>query len=1076
MKKLLTAFLAVISAACISAGTLGVFAATAGINYNAEKGLTEISLSDANADKSSVKKLFDYWGNNEITFTEQGAYSVSNKTSNAFNLVGIFPLSGKGLSLEIGFPVRNPETGDFADEDFKADNYSIVFFKGVTGKTEEVAKMTVWGNKYKTTNNYVVASVYVGAYTDANNKTQYKAQVDNIKLPKSVVETGGSAKIGFSLGNGFMAEQINDSGETEYKEVTVTESFKQEVKNLGIEEITRIQVLRAEYCTNWRHLPKAIIKSVNEQSFVPTDGKLVLSDVWASSAVKLTETNYEIGKDYRFTLNTTQTNNNLLSDVQKSDAYMQLFSVVVGDVGWNENGNKGANKAGGIYITVRNGEETTYTAAYTSTWGHVGSKDIIFKFDKSGINTLIVKVATNDGYTVTKSIEIDVNPVIELNGDAEKTENGLVLPTAFLKGDTNGGVITDNVSVKLYLGDNEIVKEGTAYKVTEAGKYVARYTAENDGETYTFDYEIYYDGENIMTKKIVPNFMFTDNAVLQKGKKIKIYGTGGNAGTTVTVSYDGQEKTCVTDGTSWETYLDPMDYNDGETLVISYGGQTIEYKNVAVGEVYLCSGQSNMQISVNYIFGKDKTVQTQYTELGNDFSGVSVFAVPAGKSDKKQSELTQSSSWVNLTDFTSCGRFSAYAMAFAQNLSKMTGVKVGIITSAVGGSAIEQWLEEDSFKRVNSYIKHYGARKNSELFNAMISPVTGYDIGGILWYQGETNAWPVAAANDYLNQEKEYVESYRRFFNDENLPVVFTQLVQYAGSDYSRLREQQWQAMFEMENVYTVSAIETGDASGGEDSIHPADKWKVGGKAAGLFAEKVLGIPYKDLLVKSYYGVAPYFESATEKDGTITVQVANANTLTFGDGEIYLEAFVNNSWVKKTLTADGTKLTFTTDGEKVTKVRYLQGKIVPKDAALLYNEYHNAVAPCYELEVKGYIETVEYNYAVTVEGKGSVTPVSGTVKGGEEIELTLTADEGYEIESVTVNGKEVTALNGKVKITVDTDLQITVKFKKTASGGDNPPEENKGCGGNVTALSALVPALALIAAAIMLKRRKSSDK
>ena len=75
-----------------------------------------------------------------------------------------------------------------------------------------------------------------------------------------------------------------------------------------------------------------------------------------------------------------------------------------------------------------------------------------------------------------------------------------------------------------------------------------------------------------------------------------------------------------------------------------------------------------------------------------------------------------------------------------------------------------------------------------------------------------------------------------------------------------------------------------------------------------------------------------------------------------------------------------------------------------------------------------------------------------------------------------MNGKEVTTENGKVKITVDTDLQITVKFKKTASGEDNPPEENKGCGGNVTALSALVSGFALIAAAIMIKRRKSSDK
>lgn len=1038
-KKFLTTVLTLIAALCFLLGVTGITADaeyTNALEYDAVNGVTTCTLDEANKGDSatnSLKKMFDYWNNNVITFTENGVRSVSESNSNIFNLVGVFPIAGDRLELETGIPLRDASTGEFIDENRKADNVTVKLFKGTTSKTVEVAKITFWGNTYKTTTDYVYANAVVGTYSKTN-----------IKVPRRVMEEGGSVKIGFSAEEGWLVETTEG-----YAPFAMTDEYREQLDALAIEEITRIQFLRDSYSTGEKHLPVAVVRSVNSQSFIPQDNKLVLTDVWAASAIKLNAGNFVIGKDYTFTLNTTGTYNNLSADVQPADAYLYFFSDVVGDVGWNANGAKGSNKNGGVYVSVISPQgEKKLLASYLTSWGHPGSPSIVFSFEKYGKNVLEIRIATNTGYTVTKTLEIDVAPAIVVEGDVIFTQGGFTAPAHKLAGDTQGTALdTSSDSVKLTYNGAEIVKQGEVYPSAGTGKYIFTYTSVFEETEYTYDYVFYFDGETIMSKEITPNFMFTDHAIFQKGKRIKVFGTGGNSGAKVTVEYDGQTKTGVIDEyANWEVYLDPMDYNDGKILKITYGAQVIEYVDVAVGEVFLCSGQSNMQITVNYIAAKDENVPSDYKTLGDNFENIRIFSVPACASSVKQTGLSASASWVKPAQYADLGRYSAYAVAFAQNLQAMSGVKVGVVIAAVGGTSIEEWLEADSFNRVASHSAELG-RTNTEsrYFNGMIYPVSNYEIGGILWYQGEANA-PVSAAKDYPAQFLEYARSYRSLFRDDNLKIVATQLVQYAFYDYQYMREMQWKTMFEDDNIYTVCAIDTGDASTGKDTIHPSDKWIVGEKAAGLVACEVLGIAYDDLLYKASYGVAPYIEKATLVNGVLTLTVKNASALTKSDGtQSGLEIFVGNEWQSAEYILEGTTLIVDVNGKEVSKIRYLQSRIIEEGTIVLKNEYGNALAPCYSLDVSD--GKVYYQYSVTVNDGGAASPTEGIVEAGQSVEILVAAAEGYRIEKAFVDGTEVDVTQGVITVNnVSKDFTVSVYFKAIASENENQEDNPKSSG------------------------------
>ncbi|MDR3318276.1 MAG: sialate O-acetylesterase, partial [Clostridiales bacterium] len=297
---------------------------------------------------------------------------------------------------------------------------------------------------------------------------------------------------------------------------------------------------------------------------------------------------------------------------------------------------------------------------------------------------------------------------------------------------------------------------------------------------------------------------FSDNMVLQRGKRVKIFGTGGAAGAEISVAFGGQVKRGTVASSGWAVYLDAMAANVSGDLSVTCGAQSFTYHDVIVGEVWLASGQSNMEVSVRHVKNKDATNEVTYAQFGN-WNKIRGLYVPRCRAFTPQSGFATPATWSRFTGLTSALDYSAYAMAFASNLQKMLGdgIVIGIIQSAVSSSAIEEWLAEESFDRVNDHTDKIGGAVASGYYNGMIHNIVGYTIGGVIWYQGEANVRQSVAA-DYLSQFGEYASSYRAFFEDENLPFIAQQLVRFATSEdpeltWMTMRDVQWQTMLAYE-------------------------------------------------------------------------------------------------------------------------------------------------------------------------------------------------------------------------------------------------------------------------------------
>ena len=124
--------------------------------------------------------------------------------------------------------------------------------------------------------------------------------------------------------------------------------------------------------------------------------------------------------------------------------------------------------------------------------------------------------------------------------------------------------------------------------------------------------------EKLPYKKLWVNTTFTDHMVLQRGEPVRIYGHGGNPGDLVTVTFDGKTYKGIVGEDEWEVWLDTMDAcKEGKTLTVSHEGREVSFDDVVVGEVWLCSGQSNMGVNVDYILKKDANVREDYSEYNN---------------------------------------------------------------------------------------------------------------------------------------------------------------------------------------------------------------------------------------------------------------------------------------------------------------------------------------------------------------------------------------------------------------------------------------------------------------------------
>src|SRR5271157_2949323 len=370
--------------------------------------------------------------------------------------------------------------------------------------------------------------------------------------------------------------------------------------------------------------------------------------------------------------------------------------------------------------------------------------------------------------------------------------------------------------------------------------------------------------------------LFSDGLVLQQGMKVNIWGTA-DPGERVTVTLGNRQASGVADSVGqWKVKLGPLNAGGPFTMTIA-GKNTITLHDVLVGEVWVCSGQSNMEMPVGTnAQGWTGNVNNYQDETARaDYPMLRLFTVQKAVAAKPQSEVK--GYWVAARPQT-VGEFSAVGYFFGRDLLKVLNVPIGMIHSSWGGTPAEAWtsrgtLESDpdfasildaGTKLLSPYPKVFqdyeqqlsqwrqdsdkaeseGApvptaptapddpRRNpwrpSGLFNAMIMPLTPYAIRGAIWYQGESNA---GRAAQYRKLFPAMIRDWRNAWEEGDFPFLFVQLANWSvprpGSDWSELREAQLMTL-SMPKTGMAVTIDIGDGS----DIHPKNKQDVGYRLA----------------------------------------------------------------------------------------------------------------------------------------------------------------------------------------------------------------------------------------------------
>ncbi|HRR94107.1 MAG TPA: sialate O-acetylesterase, partial [Bacteroidales bacterium] len=238
--------------------------------------------------------------------------------------------------------------------------------------------------------------------------------------------------------------------------------------------------------------------------------------------------------------------------------------------------------------------------------------------------------------------------------------------------------------------------------------------------------------------------IFGDNMVLQQQTNAAIWGNA-SAGATVTVktSWNGKSYTVKAgaDG-KWKTKVQTPAAGGPYTITIS-DGKPLVIRNVMVGEVWVCSGQSNMEMPMKGYRNQPVTGSNEYIATSSN-EQIRLITVPRLASMSPLDDFN--GSW-KLCEPENVAEFSATAYFFGLMLNKTLKVPVGLICTSWGGTRIEPWMSEDGLKDFDwvklpdksSVPEKLSQQTPTVLFNAMINPIAGYGIRGAIWYQGEAN-------------------------------------------------------------------------------------------------------------------------------------------------------------------------------------------------------------------------------------------------------------------------------------------------------------------------------------------------
>ena len=332
--------------------------------------------------------------------------------------------------------------------------------------------------------------------------------------------------------------------------------------------------------------------------------------------------------------------------------------------------------------------------------------------------------------------------------------------------------------------------------------------------------------------------IFSDNMVLQQQTMISFHGFA-NPGQKIKVvaTWNGDTlTTTVLSNAKWTVALQTPKAG-GPYQITIVGDSTITIHNVLIGEVWLCSGQSNMEFSADWHFNnyEEETRNANHPEIR--FFHIQKITAPY-----PQQEVH--GKWEVCTPET-MHSFSAAGYFFGRTLKEQLHQPVGLIEACWSGTPVESWTPVEVFKQREHLALSATKLKPSSgwpvrpaiAYNAMIAPLTNFPIGGAIWYQGETNT---ANPSTYKEVFSNMIGSWRNLWQ-KDFPFYFVQIAPYTyGNNYdgALVREAQLQTW---RHVPNTGMVVVSDITGDTNDIHPKNKQDVGKRLAGWALAKAYG-------------------------------------------------------------------------------------------------------------------------------------------------------------------------------------------------------------------------------------------
>ncbi|HEY6900772.1 MAG TPA: sialate O-acetylesterase, partial [Puia sp.] len=399
------------------------------------------------------------------------------------------------------------------------------------------------------------------------------------------------------------------------------------------------------------------------------------------------------------------------------------------------------------------------------------------------------------------------------------------------------GILGPGYEVPVQLADGRLV-ELPVYPFANIGKWYRDAAHKPDSNAAAWSYAIWLKG--VEPRGCSMPKVFSSNMVLQRGGPVPVWGLG-MPGSMVTVRFGGQMRSVKVGARGdWRVDLGAMEASpEGRELrVTDDAGGSIVFKNVLVGEVWLCGGQSNME----YTMRKNSKFSKDTAEEGNP--SIRIFLVKTSYSKRGTVAEWDSAVGKSLRDFSAPGYF------FAKELYGRLHVPIGVIANAVPGSAIEPFLPEEEGDT---------ARSRGKFFSTMVKPLAPYALRGFCWYQGETNCF-MSDTVKYTEKMKMLIGSWRGLWERPEASFYFVQIApfRYSHDTHNVYTEPAfWAAQERALVVPRTGMVVTTDLVDSIADLHPAYKWEIGRRLALWALAKDYGQSlvcsgpvYRDMVVK----------------------------------------------------------------------------------------------------------------------------------------------------------------------------------------------------------------------------------